>query len=215
MAIKQTIIVDELGDLRLVCGADLGDAQEIIVCSRALARASPVLRVMTYGPFAESKFNHDLHDKDKEWVIDLPEDNPQPLLDILNIIHGRFTLVPQQPTLPELYDILTLTRKYDMAAVIKPWSDAWFKHVDGHGSAGDPRLLLVAREVGATNRFNQLMTEWAHFGWLNADGEVYRGRADLPTLSSLKALDPGDLVGKFSLHPNPRAHFRSSNVHCR
>ncbi|KAL2758886.1 hypothetical protein ACRALDRAFT_1075269 [Sodiomyces alcalophilus JCM 7366] len=206
---RHTIFLDELGDLRLRCGAELKDVQvqDFVVCSRTLARASPVLRVMAHGPFAESKINHDVHTKDHEWVIDLPEDKPRPFLDILNIIHGRFKLVLQKPTLSQLYDILTVTRKYDMAAVIKPWSDAWFKDVDLSHHVTDPRLLLVAREVGATKRFRELRTQWIKDGRLNADGEIFLGDAKAPPLSSYKGLHPSDLANEICKNRNEVVRF--------
>ncbi|ROT35251.1 hypothetical protein SODALDRAFT_363062 [Sodiomyces alkalinus F11] len=189
----QTTVFDPLGDLRLRCGAELGSAvQDFVVCSRSLARASPVLRVLTYGPFAESRANQSSAspDKDNEWVIDLPEDDPKPFRDILNIVHGRFNLVPRRLSLAALYDVLALTHKYDMSAVIKPWSDGWYQNVDTEPNANDPRLLLVARELGATQRFASLVREWAIKSHLNAAGEVVMEDGQGCNLLSYKYLKP-------------------------
>ncbi|KAJ0347663.1 hypothetical protein COL154_010775 [Colletotrichum chrysophilum] len=51
-----TKILDSKGDLYLVVGSDIraGDPSTFLVCSKALARASPVFDKMLFGPFAES-----------------------------------------------------------------------------------------------------------------------------------------------------------------
>ena len=40
----------------------------------------------------------------------LPEDRPEPMLIVLNIIHSRFSLVPEKLTLSELYNSSSLPR---------------------------------------------------------------------------------------------------------
>jgi hypothetical protein len=72
----RTVIVDSRGDLTLGTGlSDTGDcpAQCFRVCSRTLARTSPVLERMLYGSFAESNSQ-----RETDWTIDLPEVKPAP-----------------------------------------------------------------------------------------------------------------------------------------
>ncbi|KAG8407249.1 hypothetical protein J3458_020738 [Metarhizium acridum] len=57
-------VINRHGDLRLKVGSpqQAGDticqSVEFLVCSRALARASPVFDRMLYGAFAEASHNH-------------------------------------------------------------------------------------------------------------------------------------------------------------
>jgi hypothetical protein len=83
-----TISFDERGDLRL----EIGDADDergqtsFLVCSRALARTSPVFKAMLFGGYAESKPAHG------EWVVQLPDDldHIDGLRVIMDIVHGNF-----------------------------------------------------------------------------------------------------------------------------
>lgn len=50
-----TINFDSDGDLRLVVGTHKLNPQQFVVCSRTLARASPVFRTMLFGAFSESR----------------------------------------------------------------------------------------------------------------------------------------------------------------
>jgi hypothetical protein len=68
--------------------------------------------------FAESKPLN----TDTEWVVALPEDKLKPMLVVLNIIHSRFSLVPEKLTVLELYHILVLTEKYDIIEITRPWA---------------------------------------------------------------------------------------------
>lgn len=72
---------DPNGDLRLVIGEQKAES---VVCSRSLARASPIFNKMLYGAFSESK------PVEGDWHVELPEDDPYALCFLLNIIHGPF-----------------------------------------------------------------------------------------------------------------------------
>jgi len=83
----------------------------------------------------------------------------EPLLVVLNIIHGNFGLVPAKPTLSELYGILEVTNKYDMSGVSRPWAATWMESVreiymqDG---ANLPELIFIAWEPGDAELFDAL-----------------------------------------------------------
>ncbi|KXH62511.1 hypothetical protein CNYM01_01722 [Colletotrichum nymphaeae SA-01] len=121
---KEKVFFDDRGDLTLRVG-NLGDGGadvfEFVVCSRALARASPVFRAMLFDGFSESKPEGDT------WIVKLPEDRPAPFFILLNIIHGCFSAVPQKLELDELYQLLVVTNKYDMLSVIFQWAPIWFE----------------------------------------------------------------------------------------
>ncbi|KAK7959773.1 uncharacterized protein PG986_004627 [Apiospora aurea] len=99
-------------------------AQTFRVCSRAMARASPVWKRMLFGGFAESKPPKEGGD----WTVTLPDDSPEPMLTVLGMVHARFDLIPQFKYglyLHDVYDITIVTDKYDTTHLVRPWALAW------------------------------------------------------------------------------------------
>ncbi|KAI0418622.1 hypothetical protein F5X98DRAFT_337689 [Xylaria grammica] len=118
--------LDPKGDLCIDVGTF--PAKSFIVCSRTLARTSPFWDKMLYGEFRESKPCPE--DGNLEWTVKLPEDNTTAMGLLLNIVHGRFDVVPsyEDPIyIRDLYDISVVTDKYDMAHVLKPWAKGWLR----------------------------------------------------------------------------------------
>ncbi|KAI8267569.1 hypothetical protein K4K56_004477 [Colletotrichum sp. SAR 10_98] len=70
---------DSKGDLYLVVGIRAGDPSTFLVCSKVLARASPVFDKMLFGPFAESRPSTESSKQDSAWIVHLPETN-RPIL---------------------------------------------------------------------------------------------------------------------------------------
>lgn len=97
------------------------------VDSRALARACRPWKTMLTAGFAESKPGDG-----SEWRVQLPEDNPNGMRTILQILHGRFEHVPpKRPmSLRHLYDITIITEKYFLDRILKPWITAWGNHFE-------------------------------------------------------------------------------------
>ncbi|KAI1502476.1 hypothetical protein F5X99DRAFT_378823 [Biscogniauxia marginata] len=122
--------VDPDGDLHLEVG-DNEAARLFVVCSKSLARSSPFWKKLLYGKFAES-IKPDHRDDKTEWVVRLPDDDPESMKMLLNIVHGRFEFVPgyeaHVPT-HDLYKLCVLLDKYDMTHVLRPWASGWSKTV--------------------------------------------------------------------------------------
>jgi hypothetical protein len=157
-------VMDPDGDLLLRVGAELPGVQttDFRVCSAAMRRASPVWKSMLFGPWSEAK------PRRGNWVVNLPEDNPAPLLVILTIIHGRFSDVPRGMWIPQLYDVLVVLDKYDLMGIIQPWYRYWA------GIASNPP------KRSATAAASQCPGEYAimriHAGWeLGVEDAVVRG----------------------------------------
>ncbi|KAI1501418.1 hypothetical protein F5X99DRAFT_382411 [Biscogniauxia marginata] len=124
------IYIDPDGDLHLEVGTKEA-ARLFVVCSRTMARSSAFWKTLLYGQFAESKKPQPGDDK-TEWVVKLPEDNPESMKMLLDIVHGRFEFVPgyeDSISVPNLYDLCVLTDKYDMTHVMRPWARGWSKSV--------------------------------------------------------------------------------------
>ncbi|OIW22542.1 hypothetical protein CONLIGDRAFT_675071 [Coniochaeta ligniaria NRRL 30616] len=137
---------DPYGDLRLEIGSDNAAC---IICSRALSRASPVFKKMLNGGFAESMPSHG------EWVVKLPEDDPEAMIFLLNVVHGQFDDIPE--TLPEekLYRLTILTDKYDMTKSLRPWASYWLKRLANTERTVDTQAqrMWIAWELGDAGLF--------------------------------------------------------------
>jgi hypothetical protein len=158
---QPTIFIDPDGDLRLLIGAS---KQEVVVCSRTLARVSPAFRAMFYGPWTESKPSNK-----KMWIVELPEDNPEALICIFNIAHGRFDTLYDEATgngfpnsLPfeTVYQITFMTDKYDMTTIIRPWATTWAQMVaranSGHQTVRTlEHILWISWELGLYDSFRK------------------------------------------------------------
>ncbi|KAK4099212.1 hypothetical protein N658DRAFT_517483 [Parathielavia hyrcaniae] len=118
--------MDPDGDLVLQVGSRFGSPREFRVCSATMRRTSPVWKNMLFGVWKEAKPTAG------PWVVDLPEDKPEPVHGLLAIIHSKFHLVHSSyriPRLSQLHDILVVTDKYDMISVIQPWARTWVQQV--------------------------------------------------------------------------------------
>lgn len=127
---------DELGDLWLVvpCATHDGAGRTVRfrVCSRTLARCSPVFRTMLYGSFAESR--PAAGDDAANWKITLEDEDALALEDLLYVMHGRYDDFSLDTRLPDsgssgfieaLYDFMTVVDKYDCTGITRPWSQSW------------------------------------------------------------------------------------------
>ncbi|KAF6829363.1 hypothetical protein CPLU01_08005 [Colletotrichum plurivorum] len=167
-----TIYLDEKGDLRLRVGGEVDEvSQDFVVCSRALGRSSPVLKTMLFGGFAESRPAED----GGEWSVDLPEDATEAMEIVLNIVHGRFNLVPEKLSLSRLYDVLTITEKYDMTVITRPWARSWMQGVKHQRD--NPFLLCVAWELGDAEVFEEMYRKMTYESTIDLKGRLVFGHA--------------------------------------
>ncbi|KAK7963988.1 hypothetical protein PG996_008324 [Apiospora saccharicola] len=123
------------------------------VCSRTLARSSPVWKAMLFGGFAESK------PKEGDWIVSLPDDSPEAMSTLLGIIHAKFEGVPllnHLITSHDLFNLTVLTDKYDLTHILRPWARTWLDCVWDSGMCGFKHhleLLWITWELGDQERF--------------------------------------------------------------
>lgn len=144
--------LDMHGDLKLRVGTPQGEeegARCFIVCSRALARASPVFEKMLYSQLTES-----IHTSRDARVLDLPEHEPKSFQLFALASHGLLQRVPRNLSLDELYDLTALTHYYDATKVLVPWAQSWMRLI------GEPmsimsmfKILWVSWELGRRQVF--------------------------------------------------------------
>lgn len=176
------ITIDQRGDVRLKVGTDEDAHGQItfLACSRALARSSPVMERMLYGNFLESRPNSKKKTGDdddgslEDWVVRLPEVNPQPMRTLLYLSHAQYHEVinssKETLTIDEMYELTALTHYYDCTRLVVPWVGGLMPSIEdlltSPAKAGDlsiPKMLWVSWELGLKDAFvdlsNKMMME--------------------------------------------------------
>lgn len=212
------VTFDVHGDLYLHVGTDVEEkTRTYLVCSKALARASPVFARMLYGPFAEARPQHNHHhhspapgsdSDDHGWTVDLPEDRQEPLELLLHIVHGAFASVPEALELTRLWAFLVVANKYDATAAARPWAKGWMEAVKAGAGPQNPLLLGVSYELGDAQVFNNTAMKVATECHLDDDGDLVYGFAaagdedrDVGYTYKLRNMDclvPDGLIGESS-----------------
>jgi len=191
----RTVSIDEDGDLQLKVTTESGIfVRNFIVCSRTMGRSSPVWKKMLFGNFKEAKPTRG------EWIVSLQEKDLTAFLTILNIIHGIFDEVPEEPSIERLYQILALTDKYDMVKKLRPWAASWSSLLTRWEEEHNlERLVFVAWELGQEQVFCPLVERLVLGSYMDSDGRLV-----MPSGSHLEDLDhigPQDLAGKADPFP--------------
>lgn len=129
---------------------------EFLVCSRTLARASPVFDRMLYGPYIEAMGNKT---DATGWTVALPEDKPAPMQVFLNIAHANFVLVPLILSVDSLYDLAVLTNYYDATPLLLPWIGAWMAslaEISQDANEIQYKMLWITWEFGRKEEFGAI-----------------------------------------------------------
>jgi hypothetical protein len=209
-SINTTIHLDSSGDLRLQVGPE---QQNYIVCSKTMERTSTVWKKMLSGGFAESKPMN----TNTEWVVTLPEDMPKPMLIVLNIIHSRFSLVPEKLTVLELYHILVLTEKYAITEMTRPWARQWMSCVR---NTNNPLLMWIAWGLGDATMFVVTADMLVMRCTVDTDGRLVTPKGWYLDDARFDAFRPHGILGSTTMRLDynrvltPVANTRSRS-HCR
>ncbi|KAK5204189.1 hypothetical protein LTR41_010161 [Exophiala xenobiotica] len=99
------------------------DTFEAKVSSKHLILASRVFRAMFNGNFREAV---ELH-KQEVSKVPLPDDNPDAMVVLLNIVHGLNKQVPRKIGETLFLDIVTLIDKYEVHEAAYLFTDIWFE----------------------------------------------------------------------------------------
>ncbi|KAK4236626.1 hypothetical protein C8A03DRAFT_16762 [Achaetomium macrosporum] len=137
-------VFDPHGDLRLVIGADGTVFQ---VCSRALARSSPVWEAMLYGPFAEGKDRQSA--AGNHWEVTLPEDTAEGFCIPLLAAHCKLTTIPPILDRDTLFAVVAVCDKYVMVECLAPFWRGWIEALPDRYP--DPQVLI--QELLISHRF--------------------------------------------------------------
>lgn len=198
--------IDPRGDLKLRVGTERRDQGSekptgFLVCSRTLARVSPVFDRMLYGSFTEAK-----PENGRDWTVELPHDMPSAMELFLHIAHGHLQKAPRALSIHELFDLTALTHFYDAAHLlvpwVRPWVDTLMNATSGPDDAAVPKLIWIGWELGHRQMFEatvrRVTTEGP--GSMFAEGSVLR-QLEMPS----------DIIGEAPSPPsNPLSRFASA-----
>ncbi|KAF5510771.1 hypothetical protein CGCS363_v002496 [Colletotrichum siamense] len=169
-----TTIFDSKGDLHLVVGSDVrdGDPSTFLVCSKTLARASPVFDRMLFGPFAESRPSSESSKQEPAWVVHLPEDDPDHMEAVLNILHFNFKDIPRRFTPPIFSGMIVIADKYDCIGIFKLWVTSCMPHaLFGHRIS--PKFALhIAWQLGDIRKFKIAMAVIVDQSFISGDDRI-------------------------------------------
>ncbi|KAK2024071.1 hypothetical protein LX32DRAFT_599478 [Colletotrichum zoysiae] len=176
----EAVVLCPKGDLTLRIGAeqdsglssDPGNTTdgtssiEFAVCSKSLAQASRFFSAMLFGEFAEAQ-----HEPSSSWVVNLPDDCPEPMYILLAIAHESTDDLPSTLSIVELGDLLVQAENYDLISLLGPWLPKWLDPNMEIDSCEDKRLLAwIAWKTGAATLFVKVAVDLAQTCRLNDRG---------------------------------------------
>src|SRR5690606_29070416 len=97
-----------------------------------LCIASPVFRAMLApGRFSEgnSFASSLLSNTHSPYTLTLPDDNPEALIVLCNLLHHNHHLVPRSIPVKELANLCVCLDKYVCVLAAASWIDYWFAHM--------------------------------------------------------------------------------------
>ncbi|KAK5653078.1 hypothetical protein OQA88_9365 [Cercophora sp. LCS_1] len=171
----------------------------LVVSSKILCLASPVFKVMLTGNFREARefrnLNASKEGQTEPYTIELPEDNPLGMTNLLHLLHFNFDKIPETIAVKEIEYIAILCDKYQCAHILqycgRVWINDWIEALDGN-PPGDRlernicRLLAFAYIAHLPLEFNRLawLLVCTHNGpLLAATGKVKEVLFNHPLLS--------------------------------
>lgn len=131
-------VMDPHGDITLVVGAEKGSVR----CARNILRlSSPVMKKLLdpESRFAEATTTDISDDGTKH--IQLPEDESEPWIMVLRIVHHKVKDLPKKLSFDLLAGVAVICDKYDLLDCIHHWTDSWS---DSASESEDRRWLFVA-----------------------------------------------------------------------
>ncbi|KAF1738461.1 hypothetical protein CRV24_000387 [Beauveria bassiana] len=145
---ESTVIFDNHGDIEVQVS---GDTSRYVVCSRALARMSPVLRSQTRQDSVA-----DTQDRctRRRVLVQLDGNDDDSLTILFNIAHAHFLAVPRTLSIKQMYNLSILTSRYKCTSILDPWVESWIAGMEGTVRRDDMAMMLwVFWEIGFSNEF--------------------------------------------------------------
>ncbi|KAK6222267.1 hypothetical protein LQW54_000967 [Pestalotiopsis sp. IQ-011] len=198
--------LDERGDKILTVGAERPDPKKIMrfrVCSRALARFSPVMAAMLFGKFREST----------QEAIDLPDDDADSMEILLRIAHGDTATVCEAVDIYErnyywqqhlltdnVYKIVLLAEKYLMTAQLRPWAANWIQTMMYHIRIYTQAGCVAVDEYQKLERVIFVAYHFGHFDLFQGAAEQLVGVQDRNRAQFTDSLEPFSAFARSDYH---------------
>lgn len=189
--LKEQCAIDGRGDLYLTANGvtaqlfAISSTTTFRVCSRTVARSSPVFDKMLFGFFAKSKPKDDA-----QWTITLPEDSASAMKPLLELMHGIFTSFQPGHNSMAVYQLVVAADKYDCVHLLRPFAAQWVEAL--YTSAG-----------------NQDTNYW--LAWVFYQLGCEQGYREVATRLVLDTVEDGSLFRPRILPPGLRGKFPSSD----
>ncbi|PWW77323.1 hypothetical protein C7212DRAFT_185705, partial [Tuber magnatum] len=126
--------MDSYGDVLAILPTT---SAKLRISSKVLSTASPVFRSMFSPRFREGAA---LASATGLTEIEFPDDSPQALETIFNVLHFRHDCVGEGFDHDALYKIALVVDKYDLAKALGPWKEVWLR---GGAGGGGKRLFAM------------------------------------------------------------------------
>ncbi|GJC98789.1 nuclear pore protein-like protein [Colletotrichum higginsianum] len=217
--------MDRRGDVVFVVGSAGDDtpARSFRVCSRTMARVSPVFDRMLFGHFAESKSAVAAAAADavnaanstdllsfpgtpaaaaaptaKEWTVHLRDDRPEAFDLFAGIAHGQYRRVPRSLSVDRLYELTVLTHYYDATPALTPWLQGWVAGVGEGSHNAEMSSGHVARRDGEL-----VMPKVLWIAWELGHKQLFEGTARRLVMESCGSLFGEESgLGELSMPPD-------------
>lgn len=195
--------IDPRGDLTLVVGEET--KAHLLVCSRAMARASPAFSAMLNGQSREAKLWSNPY---SSWTVTLPDDDPMAFKIILRIIHSQLHLVTSKLSRKLFFKLYVLADKYLMKDLILPFATLWYTDdpyydLEWYGSSFRPQPDELREHMTIAHFMGNSKAFWNGLGYCALscqpgevqDGELVINEDGESTLLVMEGI-PGNCLGK-------------------
>jgi len=146
------------------------------VFSQHLILASPVFMAMLQGSFGEGQTLR----ADGRVTIPLPEDDPNAMILILNVIHHRDRSVPTSISRKLMAQVLVLVDKYQFSECLHFASKTWVQNLN---------------RTELPYSFSSELMEWIYIAWVHNLETTFRASTRTAILTATHVIKERDVMG--------------------
>ena len=163
----RTIVVDPEGDLYMTFTEG-----RILVSSKALCLCSRVFKAMLESGQPPMKTESEIAGDGKR-AVSFDMDDFKSMTVVVNLLHHQETTVPDVVTLPELYQIAELVKKYDLKRGLGRWPHHWCKKQQTCLTlSGSEKWLRISSVFNQPDRLEDIARYLVTTSTLSPDGHL-------------------------------------------
>lgn len=155
-SVPPVVTVYRKGTLVLFVGNPITESigpQRIVVSPHVLSDLSPVLHQL----YKKDSERHGKWSHKRKTRLDLPNDNPDVMIQIMYIAHLQFDKVAPSLTFPQLVDLALASQRYETSKILIPFLSRWTAQYRGeYLQPGREEWLFVAYQFGFEEDFRRL-----------------------------------------------------------